>query len=411
MNRRVVVTGVGVVSPLGASTADTWRGLCEGVSGAGYITRFDAQEYDVRIAAEAWDFDPAAVLDPKSARRMDRFCQMAIAAGLEAIRESGLDIAANADRIGTCVCSGIGGMATWETQYQILLEKGPSRVSPFLIPMLVVNMASGNLAIEVGARGPSMTVISACASSLHGIGESYHMIKRGDADAMLAGGAEAAVTRCSVAGFGNMKAISTRNDDPKRASRPFDRERDGFVIGEGAAVLVLEEYEAARARGAEMLGEIRGYGASADAFHMTLPAENHEGAQRAMRSALASAGLAPGDIGYVNAHGTSTQMNDAREAVAIREVFGAHADHLPVSSTKSMTGHLLGAAGAAEVFACLYGMKHGVIPPTINYEYPDPDCRGLDFVPNVAREATYDNSMCNSFGFGGQNAVLIVSKV
>lgn len=411
MNRRVVVTGVGVVSPLGGTTADTWRGLCEGVSGVGYITRFDAQEYDVRIAAEARDFDPAAVLDPKSARRMDRFCQMAIAAGLEAVRESGLDIAANADRIGTCVCSGIGGMETWENQYKILLEKGPSRVSPFLIPMLVVNMASGNLAIEVGARGPSMTVISACASSLHGIGESYHIIKRGDADAMLAGGAEAAVTHCSVAGFGNMKAISTRNDDPKHASRPFDRERDGFVIGEGAAVLVLEEYEAARARGACILGEIRGYGASADAFHMTLPAENHEGAQRAMRLALASAGLAPGDIGYVNAHGTSTQMNDAREAVAIRAVFGHHADRLPVSSTKSMTGHLLGAAGAAETFACLYGMKHGIIPPTINYEYPDPDCCGLDFVPNVAREATYDNAMCNSFGFGGQNAVLIVSKV
>lgn len=410
MSRRVVVTGVGAVSPLGATATQTWRGMCEGVSGAGYITRFDTQEYDVRIAAEAWDFDPNGVLDPKSARRMDRFCQMAIVAGLEAVQTSGIDIGANPDRIGTCISSGIGGMETWEAQHRILLEKGPSRVSPFMIPMLVVNMASGNLAIEVGARGPSMTITSACASSLHGLGESYHIIRRGDADAMLAGGAEATVTPCAVAGFSNMKAISTRNDDPQRASRPFDRERDGFVIGEGAAVMVLEEYEQARSRGADILAEITGYGASADAFHITLPAEDHEGAQRAMRAALASARLRPECIGYLNAHGTSTQMNDAREASAIRQVFGDHADRLPVSSTKSMTGHLLGAAGAIETLACIFAMRDGVIPPTINYDYPDPDCCDLDFVPNEAREAEIDHAMCNSFGFGGQNAVLIVSK-
>jgi 3-oxoacyl-[acyl-carrier-protein] synthase II len=340
---------------------------------------------------------------------MDRFCQFAIAGGKEAVQTSGLDVAANPDRIGTCVASGIGGMETWEKQYEILLTKGPSRVSPFMIPMMIVNMASGNLATEVGAKGPSMTVISACASSVHAVGESAHIIARGDADAMLAGGAEAAITPCAVAGFGNMKAISARNDDPQGASRPFDKDRDGFVIGEGGAVLVLEAYELAKARGADILAEVVGYGASADAFHMTLPAPEHEGAQRAMKAALDSAGMTPEDVGYLNAHGTSTPMNDARETAAIRKVFGSHADSLPVSSTKSMTGHLLGAAGAVELLACIFGMRDGVIPPTINYETPDPEC-DLDYVPNEAREVSFDAAMCNSFGFGGQNGVVIVRK-
>lgn len=410
MGRRVVVTGFGAVTPLGLNAEDTWRELLRGTSGIGPITHFDASGFDVRIAAEVKGFNGEAVLGAKNARRMDRYCQLAMCAGFEALSMSGLDVKRDPERVGVLLGSGIGGMTTWEKQHAILIERGPDRVSPMLIPMMILNMASGNLATEIGAKGPCMSVVTACATASHCIGEAYHIIRRGDADAVICGGSEAAVTPVSVAGFTSMKALSTRNDEPTRASRPFDAERDGFVIAEGAGALVLEDYDLARARGAECYAELVGYGLTADAFHMTQPAPEGEGARRSMQMALRSAGMAPEQVDYINAHGTSTPYNDARETEACHAAFGDHARKLAISSTKSMTGHLLGAAGAVELIFCIQAIRDGVVPPTINYETPDPEC-DLDYVPNEAREMRVNVAMSNSFGFGGQNATVAVKRM
>ncbi len=408
--RRVVVTGAGAITPLGHTAAETWQAMVAGKSGVGAITAFDAEGVASRIAGEVKGFDPTVRLDRKEARHMDRYTQLAMFAGLDALEDSGLRVEDLPERVGVLIGSGIGGIETLMTQGEVLLQKGPGRVSPFLIPMMISNMASGILANHTGAKGPCSTVVTACASATHAIGDAYHIVARGDADAMLTGGAEAAVHPIALAGFTNMKALSCRNDSPEEASRPFDADRDGFVLAEGAAIVVLEEYEHARARGADILGEIIGYGLSGDAYHMTQPAPRGEGARRAMQMALRNAALNPEDIDYINAHGTSTPANDPRETEAIHDAFGPAAKGLPVSSTKSMTGHLLGAGGAVELIACLMTMRTGVIPPTINYTTPDPEC-DLDYVPNEARQATVKVSMSNSFGFGGQNAVLIARAV
>ena len=356
-------------------------------------------------------FDPSAFMDRKVARHLDRFAQIGLAAAKEAVADSGLEITdANAERIGVVVGSGIGGIATFEKQHSILLEKGPGRVSPYLIPMLISDMAAGIISIETGARGPNMAIVTACASSAHSIGEAVEMVRRGAATAVITGGAEATICPVAMAGFSSMKALSFRNADPRRASRPFDRQRDGFVMGEGAGILVVEDYAHAAARGATIYGEVLGYGATGDAYHMTSPDLEGRGAISVMRRALAQAGLDPGQLGYINAHGTSTPLNDRVETAAIKDVFGEAAYRVPVSSTKSMTGHLLGAAGAMEAIFCVLGMRDQVIPATINYEEPDPDC-DLDYVPNTPRAAAYTTAMSNSFGFGGHNACLIIGKV
>ena len=410
MERRVVVTGIGAITPLALDAEGTWRALVAGQSGIGRITSFDTSAFDVLIGAEVKGFDPEERLDKKTAKRMDRYCQLAVCAALEAVEDSGVKVDEDPERVGILIGSGIGGTHTWEEQHELHITRGPSRVSPFMIPMMISNIASGNLAIEVGAKGPCFTVVTACATSSHAVGEAAHVIRRGDADVMIAGGSEAAVSPFSLAGFANMKALSTRNDEPERASRPFDKDRDGFVMAEGAGVLILEDYERARARGAKVYGEIVGYGLSADAFHMTQPAPAGEGAARCMAMALKNARLAPEEIDYVNAHGTSTPSNDPLETAAMHTVFGTHAETLAISSTKSMTGHLLGAAGGVELMACLLAIRDGVVPPTINYETPDPEC-DLDYVPNVAREMKVRAAMSNSFGFGGQNASVIVTTV
>ena len=410
MERRIVVTGIGAITPLALDAEGTWKALVAGQSGIGRITSFDTSAFDVSIGAEVKGFDPETRLDKKTAKRMDRYCQLAVCAALEAVEDSGLKVNEDPERVGVLIGSGIGGTHTWEEQHELHVTRGPGRVSPFMIPMMISNMASGNLAIEVGAKGPCFTVVTACATSAHAVGEAAHVIKRGDADVMIAGGSEAAVSPFSLAGFANMKALSTRNEEPERASRPFDKDRDGFVMAEGAGVLILEDYERARARGAKVYGEIIGYGLSADAFHMTLPAPAGEGAARCMTMALKNAWLAPAEIDYVNAHGTSTPANDPLETAAMRAVFGADADRLAISSTKSMTGHLLGAAGGVELIACLLAIRDGVVAPTINYDTPDPEC-DLDYVPNVAREMRVRTAMSNSFGFGGQNASVIVTSV
>ena len=410
MERRVVVTGIGAITPLALDAEGTWKALVAGQSGIGRITSFDTSAFDVLIGAEVKGFDPEERLDKKTAKRMDRYCQLAVCAALEAVEDSGVKVDEDPERVGILIGSGIGGTHTWEEQHELHITRGPSRVSPFMIPMMISNIASGNLAIEVGAKGPCFTVVTACATSSHAVGEAAHVIRRGDADVMIAGGSEAAVSPFSLAGFANMKALSTRNDEPERASRPFDKDRDGFVMAEGAGVLILEDYERARARGAKVYGEIVGYGLSADAFHMTQPAPAGEGAARCMAMALKNARLAPEEIDYVNAHGTSTPSNDPLETAAMHTVFGTHAETLAISSTKSMTGHLLGAAGGVELMACLLAIRDGVVPPTINYETPDPEC-DLDYVPNVAREMKVRAAMSNSFGFGGQNASVIVTTV
>lgn len=408
--RRVVVTGVGAVSPLGLSAPALWEGIQSGVSGADTISRWDPEGMETTFAAEVRGFDPEPIVGRKEARRMDRYSQFAVASALEAVKDADLTIArGEADRVAVIVATAIGGIETMEQGMQTLLERGPKRVSPFLVPMMLPNMAAGNVAIAIGATGINYAPVSACASSAHAIGEAVEIIRRGDADVAIAGGSEAAVTPLSISGFSAMGALSRRNDDPKRASRPFDAERDGFVMGEGGAMLVLESEERAIARGARILGEVSGYGATDDANHVVQPAPGGEGAVRAMRRALADADIGHEQVDYVNAHGTSTPLSEKLETAAIHTVFGERATVVPVSSTKSMTGHMLGAAGAIEAVICAYALNNGVIPPTINYETPDPECN-LDVVPNEARKAELTHVLSNSLGFGGHNVALVLSK-
>lgn len=410
MKRRVVITGVGVISPLGNDSATFWGSLLKGKSGISKITSFDVTDYPTQIAGEVKDFVPEDYMDKKEVRRTDRFVQFALAAAKMAVRNSGLEVAEeNADQIGVYIGSGIGGLSTFEEQHRVMLEKGPRRVSPFFIPMLIGNMASGLISIELGAKGPTSSAITACATGTNAIGDAFRLIQYGHADAMVTGGAEATVLPMAFAGFCSMKAMSTRNDEPEKASRPFDRERDGFVMGEGAGVLVLEELEHAKKRGATIIAEIIGYGMSADAHHITAPSPSGEGAARCMKLALKDADIQPKSVGYINAHGTSTGQGDIAETQAIKTIFGDHAYKLAVSSTKSMTGHLLGATGGIEAIATAFALRDQVLPPTINLENPDPEC-DLDYVPNKAREAHVDVALSNTFGFGGHNATIVLKR-
>ncbi len=407
---RVVVTGLGAITPVGNDVPTLWKALAEGHSGVGPITHFDASALATRIAAEVKDFDPKEHLGHKEARRLDRFMQFAVVAVEEAIADAGLVInESNSEQTGVVIGSGIGGVGTLVSQVKVLEERGPRRVSPFLIPMMLPDSAAGQVAITFGIKGPNMAVTSACATGLNVIGEAAEMIRRGFVHTAICGGSEAAILSLCVAAFNVMGVLSTRNDEPKRACRPFDAQRDGFVIGEGAAILVLERLEDAQARGARIYGEVIGYGSSADAYHMAAPAVDGTGAAQAMRMALSDAGLRPHDVDHINAHGTGTSLNDVSETAAIKSVFGDHAYKVAVSSTKSMTGHLMGAAGAIEAIACLKALETGLIPPTINYEHPDPEC-DLDYVPNEARPANLRIAMSNSFGLGGHNACLIFRK-
>ncbi|MGB2798775.1 MAG: beta-ketoacyl-ACP synthase II [Dehalococcoidia bacterium] len=410
MDNRVVVTGIGVMSPLGLDAKSLWQALVSGKSGVDYITSFDPEPLMTKIAAEVKDFDPAQYIDRKELRRMDRFAQFAAAAALKAVEQAQLKIdATDANDVGVIIGAGYGGLSTILGQYDVLKEKGPDRISPFLVPMMIADTACAIVSIMLGAKGPNFCVTSACASGSDAIGDSFEIIRRGDAKAMLAGGTEAQIIPLTVAAFNAARAISTRNDEPQKASRPFDAERDGFVMGEGCAILVLESLSFATKRGAPILAEIVSYGATADAFHITQPSEDGEGGARAMVMALKKAGLEPGEIDYINAHGTSTPLNDKNETIAIKTVFGENAYRIPISSTKSMTGHLLGAAGAIEAAICVLTIQHGVIPPTINLTCPDPEC-DLDYVPNVARQAKVDTALSNAFGFGGHNSTLIIRR-
>lgn len=410
MRERVVVTGMGVVSPVGTGLEAFWSALVAGRSGIGPITRFDASEFATRIAGEVRDFDPTRYLDKKEARRMDRFTQFAVAAAGMALEDAGLGTdGLDRDRVAVILGCGIGGIETLEDQARVLVNRGPGRISPFFVPMMIPNMAAGQIAITFGFRGPNVTTVTACASGANAIGDAFKMIQRGQVDVAVTGGTEAPITPLSVAGFCAMKALSTRNDEPERACRPFDAGRDGFVMSEGAAVLVLEGLSHARRRGARIYAEVLGYGSSCDAYHITAPDPEGAGAALAMAAALADAGLGPQDIDYINAHGTSTPLNDRLESLAIKQVFGPRAYEIPVSSTKSMIGHLLGAAGAIEAVATILTMVRGVIPPTINYEEPDPEC-DLDYVPNVARPARVDRALSNSLGFGGHNVTLVFGR-
>lgn len=414
-NRRVVITGTGLISALGTGTEKNWQAMLAGQSGIGTITRFELGKLDARIAGEVKDFQPEQFIDRREVRRMDLFAQYAMAAADMAVKESGLPIGPDAphgyrpERVGVIVGSGIGGISSLEEQHRKGLEKGFDRLSPFFIIQMIVNMAPGLISMRYNCKGPNWAPVSACATSAHAIGEAWKSIRLGETDAAIAGGAEAAITQLGMGGFSVMKALSTRNDDPTGASRPFDNERDGFVMGEGAGIVVLEELEAAKKRGANILAEVVGYGANSDAYHVTQPAPEGEGAARCMRLALESAGMRPDQVGYINAHGTSTPFNDANETKALKAVFGDHARKLAVSSTKSMTGHMLGAAGGAEAVVSVRVLTHNVLPPTINQTTPDPDC-DLDYVPNTAREARVDAVMSNSFGFGGTNAVLVFKR-
>lgn len=409
--RRVVVTGVGAVSPLGTGNQKNWDGLMSGRSGIDLITRFDASSLPVRIAGEVKDFDAEQYIDKKEIKKMDLFIQYAMAAAQFAMEDSGLQITEeNAEQVGVLVGAGLGGLPAIEKYHIALQEGGYKKISPFFIPMLIINLAPGHISIKYGAKGPNLSSVSACATGTHSIGDAYHMIARGDADAMIAGGTESTVTPLGIGGFAVMKALSDRNDEPQRASRPFDKGRNGFILGEGAGIVVLEEYEAAKKRGAKIYAEVVGYGLTGDAYHMTTPAEGGEGAARCMKMALRNAGVNPEQVGYINAHGTSTYFNDLNETLAIKSVFGDHAYKLMVSSTKSMTGHLLGAAGGLEAVISCMVLDKNVIPPTINYEEPDPEC-DLDYVPNTAREAKVDYVMSNSLGFGGTNATLLFKRV
>ncbi len=410
MNNRVVVTGIGMVSPLGLDVQSTWQGLVSGKSGVDRITQFDADTFDTKIAAEVKNFDPGQYLDRKEVRRMERFVQFAAAAALQAVEQARLNIdASNAAEIGVIIGAGFGGLHILLEQHKVMEEKGPDRVSPLLIPMMIADMAPGQVAILLGAKGPNFWTTSSCASGADAIGVSLEMIRRGDAQAMITGGTEAQIIPMTVAGFNAARALSTRNDEPQKASRPFDAERDGFVIGEGSAILILESLPSATKRGAPILAEIVSYGATADAYHITQPAEGGEGGVRAMRMALKKAGLEPAEIDYINAHGTSTPLNDKNETMALKSTFGSDAYRIPVSSTKSMLGHLLGAAGAIEAAICVFAIEHGIIPPTINLTHPDPEC-DLDYVPNEARQAKIDKVLTNSFGFGGHNSTLIFRR-
>lgn len=408
MKKRVVVTGVGAITPAGKTSYETWCNVREGKSCVGHITLFDASNMPVKISAEVKDFDPLQFMDKKEARRIDRFIQFALGAAEEAIKMSGLTITSeNAERVGVAVGSGIGGLSSLEDSHSTLLEKGPLKISPFFIPSIIINMASGLISIKYGAKGPNFSTVTACATSSHSLGMAYRTIQYGDADVMICGGAEAAITPLSIAGFASMRALSTRNDDPLTASRPFDLDRDGFVMGEGAGILVIEEFEHALKRGAKILCEIKGFGQSGDAFHISAPSEDGDGPIRVMESALKDAGLKPEEIDYINTHGTSTPAGDKVEALAIKKVFGEKIP--PLSSTKSEIGHLLGAAGAVEGIVTMYSILEGVLPPTINLKTLDPEC-DLDVIPNQARKADVKYALSNSFGFGGTNACLVFSR-
>jgi 3-oxoacyl-[acyl-carrier-protein] synthase II len=409
--QRVVVTGLGAVTPIGNTVADYWTGLTSGRNGVAPITLFDASAHACRFAAEVKAFDPSGYLEAKEAKRWDRFCKFGVVAAKQALADSGLEITdANAHRIGVSIGSGVGGLLTMETQAHVLADKGPGRVSPFTVPMMIPNMATGLAAIALGAKGPSSAVATACAAGSNAIGDAFRILQLGKADAMICGGAESAITPLGVAGFASAKALSFRNDDPATASRPFDAERDGFVIGEGAGLLVLETLAHAEARGATVLAEIVGYGTTCDAHHITAPTPGGVGGAAAIRLALDDAALAPECVGYINAHGTSTPANDSNETAAIKSALGDRATQIPVSSTKSMTGHLLGGSGGIEAVASILAIRHGVVPPTINYANPDPNC-DLDVVPNTAREATLDAVLSNSFGFGGHNVCLAFRRM
>ncbi|MBI3356975.1 MAG: beta-ketoacyl-ACP synthase II [Nitrospirae bacterium] len=408
--RRVVVTGLGLVTPLGTGVEKTWKALCAGESGISRITKFDPTGYDARIAGEVRDFDPAQFIEKKEIKKMDTFIHYAVGAAQLAVDDAGLKVAPEeATKVGVYIGSGIGGLGSIEHYHSVLKEKGPGRVSPFFIPMTIINLASGQVAIRIGAKGPNSCAVTACATGNHCIGDAYRLIQRGDANVMVAGGAEAAVTPLGVAGFAAAKALSFRNDEPRRASRPFDKDRDGFVLGEGAGVVVIEELEHARRRGVRVYGEVVGYGMNSDAYHITAPPEEGEGAVRCMELALKDAGIGKDQVGYINAHGTST-MADAIETRAIKSLFGEQAFRIPVSSTKSMTGHLLGAAGGVEAVFSVLALFHGILPPTINLENPDPAC-DLDYVPNKARRVAIKVALSNSFGFGGVNACLIFRRL
>jgi len=408
--RRVVVTGMGMLTPLGQDTPTTWANLLAGKSGIDYIKLFDTTPHETKIAGEVKNFDPLNYIPRKDAHRMDRFAQLAVAASHEAIKSSGLEISsANHDNIGVVIGSGIGGLTTLYEQTKILVERGPTRVSPFLAPMMISDIAAAQISISLGVKGPNFCTTSACSSGSDAIGAAFELIRHGDVDIMISGGTEAIVNPIGLSAFNALKALSTRNDAPQQASRPFDAQRDGFIISEGAVVLILESLEHARGRGAKILGEIIGYGATADSFHVTQPLENGEGAAKAMKAAIKKAGITPTEIDCISAHGTSTPLNDRMETRAIKAVFGEDAKKIPISATKSMLGHMIGAAGAVQAAVCLLTIRDGVIPPTINYTYPDPDC-DLDYVPNTARKARVKTTLSSSFGFGGHNSVLIMRE-
>lgn len=409
MKKRVVITGTGVVSPVGITTEIFWNSLINGVSGVGPIAQFDSSEFSVKIAAECSDFDPANYFKPMESNKLDRFSQFAIVAANEAIEQAKIDDSIDKSRVGVVVGSGIGGIQTFENQHNRLINRGPRRVSPYFIPMMISDIASGHISIQHGLKGPNFSVTSACATATHAIGTAFRLIQYGDADIIVSGGAEASISPMSVAGFTNMKALSHSQRKPEEVSRPFDAQRDGFVIGEGAGIVILEEYEHAIQRGATILAEIAGIGFSADAYHITAPSLDGAGATIAMNAAIRDAGIAPEEIGYINAHGTSTPFNDKIETTAIKNMFKRHAMHISISSTKSMTGHLLGAAGGIEFIASAMTVQHNLIPPTINYENPDPECN-LDYTPNIAKSKPLHYAMSNTFGFGGHNACVIVKK-
>ena len=410
MNKRVVITGLGLVTPLGIGVETSWKSALEGKSGIVPITQFDASQMPVRIAGEVKDFDPALYIEAKEIKKMDRFIHFAVAAATMAMEDSGLKITAeNDERVGVIIGAGMGGLPAIEHYHKIYLEKGYRRISPFFIPMIIINLASGNVSIKFGAKGPNSSAVTACATGSHSIGDAFRLIQRGDADAMIAGGTESVITPLGVGGFAVMKALSTRNDEPEKASRPFDTGRDGFVMGEGSGVIILESLESALERGAKIYAEIIGYGMSSDAYHITTPAPEGEGAARCMKASLKDAGIEPEKIDYINAHGTSTKYGDELETAAIKKVFGEHAYKLCVSSTKSMTGHLLGAAGGVEAIFSALSIHNNIIPPTINLENPDQEC-DLDYAPNKAKQTDVEYAMSNSFGFGGTNACLVFKK-
>jgi 3-oxoacyl-[acyl-carrier-protein] synthase II len=410
LNRRVVITGIGLVSSLGIGTKANWDALVAGTSGVHRITKFDASAFAAQIAGEVKGFDPLQFIDKKDVKKMDVFIQYAVAAAQFAMDDSKLEVTPeNADAIGVYIASGIGGFTTIEREHKALLEGGPRKISPFFIPSAIINLAAGQVSIRFGAKGPNSATCTACSASAHAIGDAYEIIRRCDADAMIAGGSEAAITPMGVGGFAALRALSTRNDEPERACRPFDKNRDGFIIGEGAGVIVLEELEHARRRGAPIYAEIVGYGMSADAYHMTAPSEDGDGGRRVMANAIRKAGIAPEDVDYINAHGTSTPYNDRLETLAIKNCFGDHAYKLAISSTKSMTGHLLGAAGGLEAGITALAVRHQIVPPTINLDEPDPDC-DLDYVPHTSRQMPIRYALSNSFGFGGTNAALMFKK-